>query len=632
MSIIIPCYNAEPYIDELLGCLAPQINDNVEVIVVDDGSKKPFKAEHEWAKVIRQDNQGASAARNRGLDEAAGDYIAFIDADDMVAHDYVRTILDKIEAEHFDYCYMSWKTFGCGWQCDVKLESIMDNFPPYNLCVWNRIYKRSMIGGVRFNTKKKIAEDAQFIREVKEAGRKKAFISKYMYFYRTDPHESLTQRFNKGQIETERVVYYYEQVTADMTHLIDEFKEADKRAEVILMTNKNEIPELSDYAMVTKPTRVNCTEKRGQENPLIHVMSLPKRTQIIIWTAKTFAIGGVETFIYAFCQRMSEFYDILVLYEDIDQMQALRLCRMVEIEHIDKGKRYICDTIIVNRISDSIPACIEYKKSIRMVHILRQAGWHIPQDTDRIIAVSEAAKKSYGEDTKEAAVIQNMLPKDESKEALFLVTASRLDTWEKGQERMIKLAEALEREGISYIWLYFSNTVLPKAAGHNMIKMAPSLKVLDYIRIASYLVQLSDTESFCYSIAEALSVGTPVITTDLEILPEIGVKDKVNGYVLDMDMNNIPVSEIFFHRLKGFKQPFEDENESLKVSQWREILGKTKPEHSYKPEKLVMVQVIQQYDDLKFKKTMQVGDRFVVNESRARFLANDIKTVEIIGD
>lgn len=633
LSIIIPCYNAEPYIHELLNSLAPQVygNDEVEVIIIDDGSKNPFKTEHEWPKVIRQENMGASAARNRGLDEAAGDYIAFIDADDLVTHDYVRTILDKIDAEHFDYCYMSWKTFGSGWQCDVKLLTVGDKFPSYNLCVWNRIYKRSMIGNVRFNTNKKIAEDAQFIREVKEAGRKKAFITKYMYFYRTDPHDSLTQRFNQGKVETERIVYYFDHVSSDMTYLIDEFKEADKRAEVILMTNKCDIPELSEHAMITKPTRVNCTEKRGQDSPLIHVMSLPKKTQVIIWTAKTYAIGGIETFIYAFCQRMSPYYDILVLYEDIDQLQALRLYKIVEIEHIDKAKQYICDTLIINRIADTIPECIKYKKSIRMVHILKQAQWHIPQDTDQIIAVSEAAKKSYGDETKKAAVIQNMLPKDESIDCLFLVTASRLDTWEKGQDRMIKLAEALENEGISYIWLYFSNTVLPKAAGHNLIKMAPSMRVMDFIKRADYLVQLSDTESFCYSIAEALSVGTPVITTDLEILPEIGVKDRVNGYVLDMDMQHIPVREIYLKRLQEFRAPFEGlESECRKVNKWREILGKTKPEHKYKPEKLVLARVTRRYEDLMLKKTMQVGDRFLVYESRARHLESELKVIEII--
>ena len=168
LSIIIPCYNAEPYIHELFGRLANQIVPEVEVIVIDDGSKVPLTTGHKFVQIIRQENAGASAARNTGLDHATGDYIAFIDADDLVSGDYIQNILNKAKTEEFDYCYISWKAFG-GWDADVKLTSIDDKFPPYNLCVWNRIYKRSMIGDIRFNTNKLVAEDAQFIRDVKEA-------------------------------------------------------------------------------------------------------------------------------------------------------------------------------------------------------------------------------------------------------------------------------------------------------------------------------------------------------------------------------------------------------------------------------------------------------------------------------
>lgn len=194
LSIIIPFYNTEPYINELLQVLDKQMTDDVEVIVVDDGSKIPFETNYKWATVIRQDNGGASAARNTGLDNATGEYICFIDSDDLVVDDYISTILDKIKSEHFDYCYMSWKTFG-GWKCDIKLKSVDDKFPPFNLCVWNRIYKRDMIGDIRFNTKKAIAEDAEFIRDINEDGHKKSFISNYMYYYRSDTPNSLTKKF-----------------------------------------------------------------------------------------------------------------------------------------------------------------------------------------------------------------------------------------------------------------------------------------------------------------------------------------------------------------------------------------------------------------------------------------------------
>lgn len=235
LSIIIPCYNAEPYINELLNTLQSQMNDKVQVLVIDDGSKEEFKTDYSWVTVIRQNNAGASAARNTGLDNAKGEYISFIDADDLVASNYIETILDKIATEKFDYCYLSWRTMSGGWQQDVKLHSVEDKFPPFNLCVWNRIYRKDMIGDVRFNTKKKIAEDAEFIRAVKEEGKKKAFIEDYMYFYRSSTPNSLTKRFSNGEVATKRVVYYYPHVTSDMVNLIDEFRETDKEAEIILI-------------------------------------------------------------------------------------------------------------------------------------------------------------------------------------------------------------------------------------------------------------------------------------------------------------------------------------------------------------------------------------------------------------
>ena len=139
LSIIIPCYNAEPYINELLDCLNPQITDEVEVIVVDDGSDKPFVTDYKWATVIRKENGGASSARNVGIDRSKSQYLAFIDADDLVSDKYIDTIIKTAKTEKFDYCYMSWKTLPQGIQMEIKLKSVEDKFPPYNLCVWNRI-------------------------------------------------------------------------------------------------------------------------------------------------------------------------------------------------------------------------------------------------------------------------------------------------------------------------------------------------------------------------------------------------------------------------------------------------------------------------------------------------------------
>ena len=84
LSIIIPYYNGGEYTKALLDCLAPQVTKDVEVILVDDGSKEPFKTTEKWLKVIRKENGGVSSARNAGIDKATGEYITFVDHDDLL--------------------------------------------------------------------------------------------------------------------------------------------------------------------------------------------------------------------------------------------------------------------------------------------------------------------------------------------------------------------------------------------------------------------------------------------------------------------------------------------------------------------------------------------------------------------
>ncbi|MBP5414285.1 MAG: glycosyltransferase family 2 protein, partial [Lachnospiraceae bacterium] len=99
LSIIIPYYNAKEYTDELLDVLATQMTAEIECLLVDDGSEKPFKTKYKWCKVFRKENGGCSTARNVGLDNATGEYISFIDADDLVPEYFVRKLLETASSK-----------------------------------------------------------------------------------------------------------------------------------------------------------------------------------------------------------------------------------------------------------------------------------------------------------------------------------------------------------------------------------------------------------------------------------------------------------------------------------------------------------------------------------------------------
>ena len=169
LSIIIPMYNTASYCKELMEVLVPQIKDrDVEICLVDDGSTENVEFFESYPiTFIRKQNGGVSSARNAGLDNTTGEYVAFIDSDDLVSGDYVDSILDEIKKSKFTYCYIGWKAIG-RWNDEYVPADLSYEFPSWNLCCWNRIYKRSAIKDTRFNEKKLIAEDAEFIHTVQK--------------------------------------------------------------------------------------------------------------------------------------------------------------------------------------------------------------------------------------------------------------------------------------------------------------------------------------------------------------------------------------------------------------------------------------------------------------------------------
>lgn len=185
LSIIIPYYNALPYIKKLMNMLEPQLTDEIEVIIVDDGCNE-YELDKFKAKVIHLENNsgGASVPRNVGLDNARGEYVAFIDSDDLVSADYIYQIMNKINNETFDYCYLSWYS-------DAFKVIIEDNPPDWNCCVWNCVYKRDLIGDERFKPELVIAEDYDFNVRVRKGIH--TSITDIIYYYNNTPN-SLMKR------------------------------------------------------------------------------------------------------------------------------------------------------------------------------------------------------------------------------------------------------------------------------------------------------------------------------------------------------------------------------------------------------------------------------------------------------
>ena len=287
------------------------------------------------------------------------------------------------------------------------------------------------------------------------------------------------------------------------------------------------------------------------------------------------SIGGVEQYFYYLAKKYNK-YDITIFYSTGDEKQIKRLRELVRVKKFT-GQRIKCKKAFFN-YSKQIIDYVDAKEYIEVIH-------YVPDEIDKPIlhpkinkylGVSQLVCKKFKELTGvKCELAYNPVEIDKPRRVLTLCSATRL-TWEKGKKRYLKLAEALDKEGIPYIWYVFTNDTNAIANEH-IIYMKPSLNAIDYMAMADYVVSLSDKESFGIMINEALKVGTPIICTDIEILKELGIKDKVHGYIVDMDMKNIPVKDIY-NNIPKFKYESPKDNWSKHLDHTKNRYEKEKKE------------------------------------------------------
>lgn len=616
LSIIIPYYNAKPYTDELLDVLAPQITKDVEVIVVDDGSNEPYTSKYAWCRVVRKENGGCSTARNKGIELTSGKYMAFIDADDMVPDYYISKLIEVIDNEDADVIDFSWKSLSLdGAQHNKKLATKFDRLKNPSVCT--RAFKRSFIGNIRFNEKKDSTEDEDFSRKVgyldPDAPISHTAITEYMYYYRTAVDNSKIKRFKKGIMKTKRVVYYYSHVKKDMTWLLDEIKKEDELNEVWLLTNQNDIPELKRYCQISKPIHIWTHFLKGEAYDNIEIITPPIKTQIVMYCEFANKVGGISTFIYNWCQQMKSHYDILFLYDIMDDLQLARLMQVVPVMKNNPSVEVICDTIILNRLTDRIPPNVSFKKSIQICHACVQTRYRIPTDRDFLVNVSKASKDTWGEESEHGIVINNMPYKDDQ-EILYLVSATRVAAKDKGDndDRFRKLAEMMTSAGIKYLWLNFSDKEI-KDMPEGFINMPPTLNVQGYMRRADYVVQLSNREACSMVILEALTNNCAVLATPFPSLFEEGFVDGVTGHVIPFDMK-FDIHKIL--TVPKFDFTFDT---NMRIEQWKKLIGATAPTHEYKAQerKIVRVRVETDYYDKVLKQYLKKGKELYFEQTRA---------------
>lgn len=333
----------------------------------------------------------------------------------------------------------------------------------------------------------------------------------------------------------------------------------------------------------------------------------------VIYFPSVNAVGGIETFCYEMGLKYGKEYDITFLFREGDPAMLAKIAETCRVIRYRPGDEIECDVFIFGwgyDILDHVHAK-EYIQTFHADYINRHLN---PCDDKRItkrFGVAENTTKGivehYGLDMQ---TMYNPYTVKKPRKVLKLVSATRL-TAEKGFDRMVKLADALDAANIPFHWLVFTDK--PREFPNKNVTVLPArLDVLDFIADADYLVQLSDTEGYSYSIVEALSVGTPVIVTDIPVAAEQGVVNGKTGFILPFDMDEVPVDAIYKGLRKFTYTPRESHYETVLVK------GKAKCAEERKG--TVTVQARMRYNDLELGRVVDKGEAIDVKPERADVL------------
>lgn len=220
VSVIVIIYNIEKYLDDCIGSIVNQSYENLEIILVDDGSTDTSRTICEKWKQIdnriilhRQKNQGVSEARNQGIKKASGKYTLFVDGDDVLDLNMITRLIDYIEKEKCDLIFCKHQVisekdhFLKENYTEEKIDIVFPEQAHLKLlnhieyeAVWNGIYKTELIKNIFFPVRKK-NEDVFWKYQAIDQCNKIGFIEDKLYGYRIRDGSLMHQRFSLKDLD-----------------------------------------------------------------------------------------------------------------------------------------------------------------------------------------------------------------------------------------------------------------------------------------------------------------------------------------------------------------------------------------------------------------------------------------------
>ena len=233
ISIVIPVYNVEKYLQRCLDSVLKQTYTDIEIILVDDGSTDgcgmicdEYKKKDKRIKVIHKENKGLSDARNVGIDQITGEYLVFIDSDDFVSRYYIENLWRALKQSNAEMAISGFINYYEG--DNIPLEKIVEENQikkmttqeclkkmfyqdEIDMSAWGKLYKSEMFCDIKYPVGK-LNEDILVTYRLVEKSRSIAFIDNidYMYFQRRDSIQNSTFNLKKmDAIEQMKILRAY---------------------------------------------------------------------------------------------------------------------------------------------------------------------------------------------------------------------------------------------------------------------------------------------------------------------------------------------------------------------------------------------------------------------------------------
>ena len=273
ISIIVPVYNVEKYLERCVKSIAAQTYKDLEILLIDDGSTDKsgemcdaFQQTDSRIKAFHKQNGGLSDARNYGIEHSAGEFISFVDSDDYIDEKMLETLHRLITENDADLAVCSAMDVFEGKEVTQvkeikefnlnKVESYKymlrgDGIP--SAC--NKLYKRQTVGDVRFPVGKPY-EDGFFTPQILKKVEKTAVTSKPMYYYFRRADSITTKPFRKGDLD---VIEAYDKCVKQVKELCPEalpyaeFRYRNAYFNVLdKMLMRDDCKEIPEYKQVVK--------------------------------------------------------------------------------------------------------------------------------------------------------------------------------------------------------------------------------------------------------------------------------------------------------------------------------------------------------------------------------------------